>query len=79
MAACRNEPHPDDADDLVWWVLWQGQVFSDDPRESVEEAADILAQRVRLDPGMEPTEGHGAGWGLVRASRGWGYRKFTGT
>lgn len=75
-----TEPHPDDADDLAWWVLYRGFVFSDDPREDLAEAADVLERRLLLYGDVVAGDQAGrAAWSLVRASRSWGFRNFTGT
>lgn len=71
------EPHPAQADDLMWWVLWDGGIFSDDPFDTLEEAAERLEERVAT-PWLAPEEARHR-WGLARASRSWGYRNFTGT
>lgn len=71
------EPHPAQADDMAWWVLLDGQVFSDDPLDTVEAAATRLEHRIATSP-LGPGEGRYR-WGLVRASTSWGYRNFIGT
>jgi hypothetical protein len=70
-------PHPENADDLVWWVLFQGDVFSDDPFEDVVEATIALERRVGTYDRNDP-RGR-ASWSLVRASQAWGYANFKGT
>ena len=71
------EPHPAEVDDMRWWVLLDGCVYSDDPFDTLEEAAKRLEHRVKSGP-LEPHEGRYR-WGLVRASKSWGYINFVGT
>lgn len=78
QGATDMEPHPAEADDVKWWVLLDGQVFSDDPFDSVTEAAQRLEERVTTAWLVSPEEGRHR-WSLVRASRSWGYRNFVGT
>lgn len=71
------EPHPTEADDLAWWVLLDGRVYSDDPVDDLTEAARTLERRISMPP-LEPGAARHR-WGLIRASRSWGYRNFVGT
>jgi hypothetical protein len=67
------DDHPDDADDLMWWLILGEGIFMDGPFESLEEAATALEARVAQDWGPRPA------WNLRRVSRAWGYKNFTGT
>lgn len=66
-------PHPDDADDLMWWVVADGQVFMEDPYETVEEAAAAMEANIAAGWFSRPA------WSLKHASRRWGYDNFMGT